>query len=183
MHDWQSMSHVRWDCKYHVVFVPKYGWLRMKEAQTAVFVAGFRLRRAPAGQVGVPWRRVRHCGRPISEGTHARQPTEPRIDSNEHGLPLQSPDNTVNERVHSLDTDPFEKERGRDAWFNHCDAAGGACGRDPERWLSVGSGLVDEVRRSCACHGRIAGCERTLLRIAWLPAGAFGTLRRTTVTR
>ena len=24
MHDWQSMSHVRWDCKYHVVFVPKY---------------------------------------------------------------------------------------------------------------------------------------------------------------
>ena len=24
MHDWQSMSHVRWDCKYHVVIVPKY---------------------------------------------------------------------------------------------------------------------------------------------------------------
>ena len=24
MHDWQSSSHVRWDCKYHVVFVPKY---------------------------------------------------------------------------------------------------------------------------------------------------------------
>lgn len=24
MHDWQSMSHVRWDCKYHVVFIPKY---------------------------------------------------------------------------------------------------------------------------------------------------------------
>ena len=24
MHDWQSMSHVRWDCKYHIVFVPKY---------------------------------------------------------------------------------------------------------------------------------------------------------------
>jgi putative transposase len=23
MHDWQSMSHVRWDCKYHVVIVPK----------------------------------------------------------------------------------------------------------------------------------------------------------------
>ena len=19
MHDWQSLSHVRWDCKYHVV--------------------------------------------------------------------------------------------------------------------------------------------------------------------
>ena len=24
MHDRQSLSHVRWDCKYHVVIVPKY---------------------------------------------------------------------------------------------------------------------------------------------------------------
>jgi putative transposase len=24
MHDWSSLSHVRWDCKYHVVFVPKF---------------------------------------------------------------------------------------------------------------------------------------------------------------
>jgi putative transposase len=24
MHDWQSLSHVCWECKYHVVFVPKY---------------------------------------------------------------------------------------------------------------------------------------------------------------
>ena len=24
MHDWKSLSHVRWDCKYNVVFVPKY---------------------------------------------------------------------------------------------------------------------------------------------------------------
>jgi putative transposase len=24
MHDWASLSHVRWDCKYHIVFVPKY---------------------------------------------------------------------------------------------------------------------------------------------------------------
>ena len=24
MHDWQSLSHVRWDCKYHAVIVPKY---------------------------------------------------------------------------------------------------------------------------------------------------------------
>jgi putative transposase len=23
-HDWQSLSHVRWECKYHVVIVPKY---------------------------------------------------------------------------------------------------------------------------------------------------------------
>lgn len=24
MHEWQSMSHVRWECKYHVVIIPKY---------------------------------------------------------------------------------------------------------------------------------------------------------------
>ena len=24
MLDWMSLAHVRWDCKYHVVFVPKY---------------------------------------------------------------------------------------------------------------------------------------------------------------
>ena len=24
MHDWESRSHVRWECKYHVVIIPKY---------------------------------------------------------------------------------------------------------------------------------------------------------------
>ena len=24
MQDWRSLSHVRWECKYHVVIVPKY---------------------------------------------------------------------------------------------------------------------------------------------------------------
>ena len=24
MHDWQSLSHVRWECKYHVVIITKY---------------------------------------------------------------------------------------------------------------------------------------------------------------
>jgi putative transposase len=24
MHEWQSLSHVRWDCKSHVVIIPKY---------------------------------------------------------------------------------------------------------------------------------------------------------------
>ncbi len=24
MHDWKRLSHVKWECKYHVVFVPKY---------------------------------------------------------------------------------------------------------------------------------------------------------------
>ena len=24
MKDWQSLAHVKWECKYHVVFIPKY---------------------------------------------------------------------------------------------------------------------------------------------------------------
>jgi putative transposase len=24
MHDWESLAHVKWECKYHVVIVPKY---------------------------------------------------------------------------------------------------------------------------------------------------------------
>ncbi|MGH8536221.1 MAG: IS200/IS605 family transposase, partial [Gammaproteobacteria bacterium] len=24
MRDWQSLAHVKWECKYHVVIVPKY---------------------------------------------------------------------------------------------------------------------------------------------------------------
>ena len=24
MQEWQSLSHVRWECKFHVVFIPKY---------------------------------------------------------------------------------------------------------------------------------------------------------------
>ena len=24
MRDWRSQSHVRWYCRYHIVFVPKY---------------------------------------------------------------------------------------------------------------------------------------------------------------
>ena len=24
MKEWQSMAHVKWECKYHIVFIPKY---------------------------------------------------------------------------------------------------------------------------------------------------------------
>ena len=24
MHEWESLSHVKWECKYHIVIVPKY---------------------------------------------------------------------------------------------------------------------------------------------------------------
>ena len=30
MHDWDGLSHVRWDCKYHIVIVPKYRRKRVK---------------------------------------------------------------------------------------------------------------------------------------------------------
>lgn len=36
MHDWQSLSHVRWECKYHVVIMPKY--------RQRVFYGGLRRR-------------------------------------------------------------------------------------------------------------------------------------------
>lgn len=36
MHDWQSLSHVRWECKYHVVLMPKY--------RQRVFYGGMRRR-------------------------------------------------------------------------------------------------------------------------------------------
>ena len=29
MHEWESLSHVRWECKYHVVIIPKGGRSRI----------------------------------------------------------------------------------------------------------------------------------------------------------
>ena len=29
MKDWQSMAHVKWECRYHVVFIPKYNNKRL----------------------------------------------------------------------------------------------------------------------------------------------------------
>ena len=58
MHEWQNLSHVRWDCKYHGVIIPKY--------RRRVFYG--RLRR----QVGVIRRELcRQRGVGLVEG-HAR---------------------------------------------------------------------------------------------------------------
>ena len=38
MHEWQSLSHVRWDCKYHVVIIPKY---RRKVFRSSCFSGGY----------------------------------------------------------------------------------------------------------------------------------------------
>jgi len=29
MKDWQSLAHAKWECKYHVVFLPKYRHKRL----------------------------------------------------------------------------------------------------------------------------------------------------------
>jgi len=34
MHDWSSLSHVRWDCKYHVVIIPKYRRKMFRDPRT-----------------------------------------------------------------------------------------------------------------------------------------------------
>ena len=55
MRDWQSQSHARWYCKYHMVFVPKYrrrviyGQLRRRIG---------RIIRALCQQQGVNWSRA-----------------------------------------------------------------------------------------------------------------------------
>ena len=57
MHDWQSLSHVRWECKYHEVIIPKY---RRRVSSSGVFVmstppTGATLRvRPPRGAILMP---------------------------------------------------------------------------------------------------------------------------------
>jgi len=63
MHDWQSLSHVRWDCKYHVVIVPKYrkkviyGKLKHRVgpilARTIGFLKGILVGRPPGNRVSI----------------------------------------------------------------------------------------------------------------------------------
>ena len=48
MKDWRSQSHVKWDCKYHVVIVPKYRRREFLEAfvrKSGRFSASFAGRR------------------------------------------------------------------------------------------------------------------------------------------
>ncbi len=50
MQDFQSLAHVKWDCKFHVVFVPKY---RRKELYGKVRVAVGRILRDLCEQKGI----------------------------------------------------------------------------------------------------------------------------------
>ena len=40
MKDWKSEAHVKWDCKYHVVIVPKYRQQSSNRPETAGYGAG-----------------------------------------------------------------------------------------------------------------------------------------------
>lgn len=50
MHEWQSLSHVKWDCRYHVVWIPKY---RRKVPYGKLWAAVGRLIRELCDQRGV----------------------------------------------------------------------------------------------------------------------------------
>ena len=48
MHDWQSLAHVRWECKYHVVIIRSFGG-RFCTASCASKSDGFCGRYATSG--------------------------------------------------------------------------------------------------------------------------------------
>ena len=58
MKDWQSQAHVKWDCKYHVVILPKY---RRKVLYGRCGEASGRSCEICAGRRISSWWRVRQC--------------------------------------------------------------------------------------------------------------------------
>ena len=58
MKDWQSQSHVKWDCKYHVVILPKY---RRKEFFGRIGEESGRFFGSCAGRRRSSWWRARRC--------------------------------------------------------------------------------------------------------------------------
>ena len=40
MHEWQSLSHVRWDCKYHVVIICRMSGLSFWASGSCVSTVG-----------------------------------------------------------------------------------------------------------------------------------------------
>jgi REP element-mobilizing transposase RayT len=55
MHDYESLSHTRWECKYHVVFIPKY---RRKVQERAGSVGRFDGKWAPNERAAANFVRV-----------------------------------------------------------------------------------------------------------------------------
>ena len=56
MREWKSQSHVKWYCKYHIVFSPKY----RKKAMFGSLRKGVgKILRELCNQSGVEWRDMR----------------------------------------------------------------------------------------------------------------------------
>ncbi len=57
MDEYESLSHTKWECKYHVVFIPKYrrkalyGQLRQELGRVFKELAGRKQSRAEVGQL------------------------------------------------------------------------------------------------------------------------------------
>ena len=66
MKDWQSQAHVKWDCKYHVVIVPKY----RKKKQ-------FKKYRGAIGKIIRELCRQKDVG--LLEGNAASDPGQPHL--------------------------------------------------------------------------------------------------------
>lgn len=57
MKEYQSLSHTRWDCKYHVVFIPQHRGSQIVESSWLVILDGVSLLRwYHCGGGQTPWR-------------------------------------------------------------------------------------------------------------------------------
>ena len=56
MKDWQSQAHVKWECKYHVVILPKY---RKKDNFRTLFGRSYWARGYCVSTVGLDEARIR----------------------------------------------------------------------------------------------------------------------------
>jgi putative transposase len=58
MHDWESQSYVKWDCKYPIVIVPKY---RRQAIYGSLRAKVGRILRELCDQMGVNCSKDVHC--------------------------------------------------------------------------------------------------------------------------
>ena len=142
MHEWQNLSHVRWDCKYHVVIIPKY---RRKVLNEETYVGLL----PPAGAFSPqrPLRRGLPDTTASGRGSSFRDAErEPRIA--ESGVPLMDDMRTgVKEQVgwmlgrtdgHCVFFDPEQRlctiydTRPLECRIFNCDGPEGEIFRDPE---------------------------------------------------
>ena len=155
MHDWQSLAHVRWECKYHVVIIPKFRrkslaeWrsglrLILERQQSTLVILEIVVDREPlpvavfAMQVAATEARARRAGVQLALGGSAI--TDPARRG----------------EIYSVDLAPYVDllsipERARDdaaAWLRRVDPAAGIALRssvDALPWLESSRRVVDAV--------------------------------------